>query len=161
MMTLYHGSNVAVASIDLSLSRNGKDFGRGFYLNPVYRQALGMATRTTKRMRKGSPIVSAFNFDEENALKDLNVKIFDDYTTDWAEFIVRNRNNPYNKPAHPYDIVIGPIADDTVGLQLRRFLMGYVSISGMVEELRYRSQPTRQYMFGTERSLSYLTPTTL
>lgn len=41
------------------------------------------------------------------------------YTIEWAEFILLNRNNNTNIQAHDYDIVIGPIADDTVGLQLR------------------------------------------
>ena len=34
MLKLYHGSNVTIDKIDLSCSRRGKDFGRGFYLNP-------------------------------------------------------------------------------------------------------------------------------
>jgi hypothetical protein len=32
-MKLYHGSNVAIGIIDLSKSRPGKDFGKGFYLS--------------------------------------------------------------------------------------------------------------------------------
>lgn len=31
MITLYHGSNVEIGQIDLSLSRKGKDFGCGLY----------------------------------------------------------------------------------------------------------------------------------
>lgn len=32
-MILFHGSNVPIEIIDLSKSRPGKDFGRGFYLS--------------------------------------------------------------------------------------------------------------------------------
>ncbi|MBQ8225377.1 MAG: DUF3990 domain-containing protein [Bacteroides sp.] len=39
MITLYHGSNVEITQIDLSLSRKGKDFGCGFYLNASKQQA--------------------------------------------------------------------------------------------------------------------------
>ena len=56
-------------------------------------------------------------------------------TIEWAEFILLNRNNNTNIQAHDYDIVIGPIADDTVGLQLRRFIQGYINISQLVNEL--------------------------
>lgn len=31
MAKLYHGSNVPIEQIDLSRSRRGKDFGKGFY----------------------------------------------------------------------------------------------------------------------------------
>ena len=40
MITLYHGSNVEINQIDLSLSRKGKDFGCGFYLNANKQQYL-------------------------------------------------------------------------------------------------------------------------
>lgn len=33
MIRLYHGSNVEINQINLSMSRKGKDFGCGFYLN--------------------------------------------------------------------------------------------------------------------------------
>ena len=56
---------------------------------------------------------------------------------------------------HTYDIVIGPIADDTVGLQMHRFIQGYISIERMIEELRFH-QPAIQYFFGTEKAISYL-----
>lgn len=56
MTTLYHGSNVSIEQIDLS--RKGKDFGCGFYLNANRQQALDMAVRTTQRMKSGEPIVS-------------------------------------------------------------------------------------------------------
>ena len=35
-MILYHGTNTDIESIDLGLSRVGKDFGVGFYLTPEY-----------------------------------------------------------------------------------------------------------------------------
>ena len=40
---LYHGSNVAIESIDFSKSKPGKDFGVGFYLSPDEKQAQELA----------------------------------------------------------------------------------------------------------------------
>ena len=54
------------------------------------------------------------------ALKRLNVKRFEGYSKEWAEFILMNRSNDSDAPAHQYDVVIGPIADDGVGTQIRR-----------------------------------------
>ena len=53
------------------------------------------------------------------------------------------------------NIVIGPIADDTVGLQMRRLMQGYIDIERMVEELRFH-KPAIQYFFGTEKAIRYL-----
>ena len=42
-MTLYHGSNVRVSDIDLSLCHPYKDFGQAFYLTSVREQAVDVA----------------------------------------------------------------------------------------------------------------------
>lgn len=157
MINLYHGSNVCIDKIELKRSRKGKDFGCGFYLNPDKQQAMDMAVRTTQRMMKGEPIVNAYSFDE-NLLKaesSLNIKIFTEYSVEWAEFVLMNRKNLSDTPAHPFDIVVGPIANDTVGLQMRRFMQGYISIERMIEELRF-NDPAIQYFFGTEKAVSLL-----
>lgn len=158
MITLYHGSNVEIAEIDLSRSRFGKDFGCGFYLNADLEQAFAMAERTARRMDEGTPTVNAYRFDETALSADniLRTKMFDDYTVEWAEFVLANRQNKCRTPIHPYDIVVGPIADDTVGVQLRRFLSGYIDIHKMIDELRYHNQPAYQYFFGTSKAVALL-----
>lgn len=52
--------------------------------------------------------------------------------------------------------MIGPIADDGVTYQLRRFQSGIISMKQLVEELKYAKGLTIQYYFGTERALTYL-----
>ena len=157
MITLYHGSNVSIEQIDLSLSRKGKDFGCGFYLNANRQQAMDMAIRTTQRMRSGTPTVTAYLFDESILNQsELNIKIFDDYSVEWAEFVLMNRKNTSDTPAHPYEIVIGPIANDTVGVQIRRFIMGYISMERLIEELKYRGNHSVQYFFGTPKAINLL-----
>lgn len=158
MLKLYHGSNVLIDKIDLSCSRRGKDFGCGFYLNPNKSQAMEMAVRTAQRLQEGKPVLNTYLFDD-NLIKmensSLSVKIFDGYSVEWAKFILMNRKNLDSKPVHSYDIVIGPIANDTVGLQMRRFMQGYISVERMIEELKF-NKPATQYFFGTELAISYL-----
>ena len=86
----------------------------------------------------------------------MNIKIFSDYSEEWAEFVVMNRKNNSDIPAHSYDIVIGPISDDTVGVQIRRFIMGYLSASALVEELRFKGDHAVQYFFGTSKAVNLL-----
>ena len=54
---------------------------------------------------------------------------------------------------HDYDIVYGPIADDGVTYQLRRYEGGVISLQRLVKELKYAKGITFQYYFGTERAL--------
>ena len=157
MIRLYHGSNVAIEQIDLSRSKRGKDFRQGFYLNANPDQAMEMEARTTRFLNEGEPTLSCFEFDEDETIKNgLNIKIFPEYSEEWAEFVVMNRKNNSDVQAHPYDIVIGPIADDTVGVQIRRFIMGYLSASALVEELKFRGDHAVQYFFGSPKAVEHL-----
>ncbi len=88
--------------------------------------------------------------------KELKVLIFDDYTEEWAKFILANRSRDVMQPVHDYDIVYGPIADDGVTYQLRRYEGGVISLSRLVEELKYARGITFQYFFGSERALKHL-----
>lgn len=157
MIRLHHGSNVSIDIIDLSLSKRGKDFGQGFYLNPNYNQALEIAEFKVDIFGEGSPSVTSFDFDEDAARKaGLSIKVFQDYCVEWAQFVVDNRNNKSDEAIHDFDIVIGPIADDKVGLQIRKFIENEISIDKLIERIKYYGDKSIQYFFGTERSLNYL-----
>ena len=157
-MKLYHGSNMVVAVPDLTKSKPYKDFGRGFYLSADKKQAMRMAEQKTLQLMMGEPIVSEFEFDETLLQSDeLKVKIFDDYSVEWANFILQNRDIHSQHATHDYDIVYGPIADDGVTFQLRRYQSGVISIEELVRELQYARGITFQYFFGTPLALSKLT----
>lgn len=156
MIRLYHGSNVSIDAIDLSKSQIAKDFGCGFYLTEDKTQAMKMAQNATSRLQFGEPIINTYLLDE-TVLSDgsLKVKRFDDYTEDWAQFIYQNRSNRSRIQCHNYDVVYGPVADDKVGVQLRRFMEGYIDIPTLIKELKFERR-TFQYFFGTELAISKL-----
>lgn len=156
-MILYHGSNVDITRIDLSLSKPYKDFGKGFYLSANRQQALRMAEQRASTMLDGKPVVNKFLFDE-TAMKDGSLKVltFDNYSTEWAAFVLKNRDFNVKQPCHDFDIVFGPIADDGVTFQLRRYKAGAITLEVLVEELKYSRGVTYQYFFGTERAISKL-----
>ena len=106
----------------------------------------------------GAPIVSEFEVDEGFlSSPELNIKIFNDYSVEWARFILENRDMKRQQPTHQYDIVYGPIADDGVTFKLRRYQSGVISIEELVKELQYAKGITFQYFFGTPLALSKLT----
>ncbi len=156
-MKLYHGSNMRVTEPDISRSKPFKDFGQGFYLSAEEQQAKEQALSKVDQMKTGEPIVNEFDFDETfMTSSDLQVKVFDDYSVEWAEFVLMNRNSKIVQPSHGYDIVYGPIADDGVNYQLRRYWGGVITLPRLIEELKYAKGITFQYFFGTERALKTL-----
>ncbi len=156
MMTLYHGSNVYIESIDLEKSRPNKDFGRGFYLSDDQEQALRMGQLKVS-IEGGEPVLNTFLFDEQLLNNgEMKVKTFDSYTREWADFIFLNRNNKSLNPAHDYDIVYGPIANDRVGVQISKYEAGDITLDQFMEKLKYMKGITFQYYFGTKRAISKL-----
>jgi len=154
-MILYHGTNIEFNEIDLMKSKPNKDFGRGFYLSPFFEQAMDMAETKVEQLEYGAPIVLQYEVREED-LNNLRVLRFDSYSEDWAKFILANRNNKSGKAVHDYDIVIGPIADDKVGLQLWKYETHSIDLPTLVRNLQYMKGVTIQYFFGTERAINIL-----
>lgn len=154
-MILYHGTNVDFNKIDILKSKPNKDFGRGFYLSADYNQALNMANIKVEQTSSGTPTVLTYEV-SETAINELKVLRFNDYSEEWAKFILLNRNNPTNKPLHDYDIVIGPIANDRVGVQLWKYENHSIDLPTLVRNLKYMKGITYQYFFGTERAIKLL-----
>ncbi len=154
-MKLYHGTNVDFAEINLQKSKPNKDFGQGLYLSADRKQAEDMARIKTEQLEFGTPLVQTYEIGEED-LNGLKVLRFDEYSEEWAKFILLNRNNPQPVPAHDYDVVIGPIADDRVGLQLWRYENRAIDLPTLVRNLKYMKGVTIQYFFGTERAINKL-----
>ena len=157
-MKLYHGSNILVSQPDIKKGKPFKDFGQGFYLSDSIEQAMEMAERVAARVNvEQTPIVTTFEFDE-SVMTDgsLKVKSFETYTEEWAEFVLHNRDRKMPQPTHDYDIVYGPIADDGVVRQMRRFELGDITLKELMQELRYPPKITFQYFFGSKKALEKL-----
>lgn len=154
-MKLYHGTNEKFDRIDLLKSKPNKDFGRGFYLSADYTQAREMAEAKVEQLECGSPVVLQYEADETE-WENLRVLRFESYSEEWAMFILANRNNQSKEAVHDYDIVIGPIADDRVGLQLWRYETHSIDLPTLVRNLQYMKGVTIQYFFGTERAINTL-----
>ena len=157
MIKLFHGSNMKIEEPDLKHSKPYKDFGVGFYLSADKQQAWDMAFQKVNQTQTGKAEVTEFLFDETlMTSENLNVLSYPDYCEEWALFVLANRDKKAEHPIHDYDIVYGPIADDGVTYQLRRYEGGVISLSRLVDELRYAKGITFQYYFGTERALKHL-----
>lgn len=152
MITLYHGSNVAVDIPKILPNLRALDFGCGFYLTSSYAQAERWAKVISKRRQAGQPIVNIYSFDDELSIA-LNVLQFDDANADWLEFVVNNRKA---LQVFDYDIVVGPVANDATLPVIDDYMDGRYTQEEAVRRLLPQNL-TDQYAFCSEVSLGYLT----
>lgn len=57
-----------------------------------------------------------------------------------------------------YDIIYGPIADDTIAKQMRRLDLEYIDEEHFMKEIQYKEE-TFQYFFGTGKAINHLIKT--
>jgi hypothetical protein len=157
-MKVYHGSGTEIIDIDLSKCEPYRDFGKGFYVTNIRGQAVFWAERKGNDSRTQG-YVTEFEF-IETAFEHRKFKVlrFDDYSEEWLDFVVMNRNRNLPVPAHNYDIVEGPVADDKITQRIRFYLEGVVPKQVFLEELKFFRR-THQICFCTHRSLQALEPT--
>lgn len=154
-MILYHGTNENIETIDLTRGLRHKDFGKGFYLTPDRNTAIRMAQKKA-RLFGGTATLITYEMEDAALQTDLKVKIFPEKAcVEWLLFVDANRDRKTIAPIHDFDIVIGPIADDGVVLQLTNFREGIYTPEQAAAQLqdKYLDQ---QYYFGTEQALSFL-----
>ena len=80
------------------------DFGAGFYTTSNRQQAVKWVKTQAIRRRKGKPIVSMYDFDEEK-LDGISVCRFESADKEWLNFVADNRKGKY--VGEKYDLVIG------------------------------------------------------
>lgn len=141
---IYHGSNVAVPNPQILINGYYNDFGYGFYCTNLEKQAKRWALT-----KKGASIVNNYSYIENKNLKAL---CFDEMTEEWLEFVVACRRGK----EHDYDIVEGPMADDTVWNYVNDFLTGRISRKQFWVLAEFK-HPTHQISFHTLSALDCLT----
>ena len=153
-MIVYHGSYIEIKHIDLSKCEPHRDFGQGFYVTKFKQHAQNWAKRKGRFSNNG--FVSEYEFYySELVTRKCKIKQFETYNEEWLDFVVLNRNDKNPIPAHDYDIVEGPVADDKVQNRIADYLNGEITKTGFLEELKWHEE-THQICFCTIASLQFL-----
>lgn len=139
----YHGSKEIVEFPEIRMARYNKDFYFGFYCTKFLEQAKRWAVRYT-----GTGAISEFLYTPDKTLKVLT---FNHMTEEWLDFIVACRSGK----AHDYDIVEGPMANDTIFNYIQNFTDGKISRAAFWELAKFK-RPTHQISFHTVRALTTL-----
>ena len=112
-MKLFHGSTIIVNNPVIIEPQRLLDFGKGFYTTTNQKQAERWAIIKKKRFgKKAKSIVTIYQISKELFIKKkYRTKKFSVPDEEWLDFVFTNRK--IDKP-HNYDIVIGPVANDTL-----------------------------------------------
>ena len=102
--------------------------------------------------KKGAAVISIYDFDEAQA-GNLAILRFEEADQKWLNFVTQNRKNLYN--GDKFDIVIGPVANDTTMPVLSDYMAG--NISEEVALILLKPQKlANQYAFLTQKGLQCL-----
>jgi hypothetical protein len=157
-MIVYHGSLFRVEEPAIIISETGRDFGFGFYTTDIEDQAIRWARRKLLFDRKISStraeaVLNIYEYDEISANKNLNIKLFDNPSIEWLDFVIKCRS--IKAYSHKYDIVIGNIANDNVGETISFVLNGVMRKEDALERLKFQ-KINNQICFNTDKSLEHL-----
>ncbi len=140
---LYHGSRQIVEFPEVRIARFNKDFYYGFYCTLFLEQAKRWAVRFDN-----GGVINEYVYVPDDTLKILK---FPEMTEEWLDFIVSCR---LGKP-HDYDIVEGPMANDTIFNFVQNFADGKISREAFWALAKFK-RPTHQISFHTIRALTTL-----
>ena len=149
-MILYHGTNTNFSKIDLSHSKDKRDFGKGFYTTTIYERAEKWAENQFIRFGGDGRFVKIFDF---NPTKDLKVLEFNQMNSAWLEFVKKNRTK--GGAFHDYDIVKGPVANDNTMRTIALYISGIYTTEQAIQQLSF-FKVNDQISFHTEKALSCL-----
>lgn len=142
-MILYHGSREIVEYPEIRKAKFNVDFYFGFYCTRFEEQAKRWAARYGK-----NGYLNKYEYVPNERLKYL---IFDEMTEEWLDFIVACRSGK----SHEYDIVEGPMANDTIYNYVQNYIDGKISRAAFWELTKFK-YPTNQISFHTISALDTL-----
>lgn len=170
-IVLYHGSSEKIIRPDLEKCKDGKDFGKGFYLTTDKSQAESFARTTVRRkiIRKEisceakTGYVSSFVFHDS---KNLGIFEFEKADVNWLHCVCAHRMRSLFSGVvseyMQYDVIAGKIANDRTNPTLTLYIGGAFGSPGSAEaddmavRLLLPEVLTNQLCFRTENGIDCL-----
>ena len=119
-----------------------------------FEQAESFAKNVVSRNEnRGMPVISFYEINYEKIQKKFKILKFDQPDDLWLDFVYANRTMKYT--GEFYDMVIGPVANDTVYRVLRLFENGDLDRETVIKRLKI-SKLFNQIAFCTEDAVAEL-----
>lgn len=145
MIRLYHTGYQIIEKPDLKIGRRNADFGQGFYLSDDVE-----FSRRWARQRKGmTTYLNEYELDTDT----LNIRRFT-RDKEWFDYILNNRAGKPD-PFAEYDVIVGPIANDTIFETWGIIGSGVLDKQQALQLLRI-GQAYEQTVIKTEKGMSSL-----
>jgi hypothetical protein len=153
-MRLYHGSIEKIEHPRILEQQRLLDFGKGFYSTSNKEQAERWASIKQKRAAESNKaIVTVYEFDDDLLQTDtLKIKSFTQANEEWLDFVVRNRSF---EAVIKYDLVIGPVANDTLYITLSLYEAGFLTKNETIVRLKVHPR-FDQLAFITAKAIEHL-----
>lgn len=142
-LEVFHGGNEIIEYPEVRKTKYTKDFSWGFYCTRNYEQACRWAER-----RHSRGVINRYSYEENPG---LNILRYEKMSDEWLDFIAECRAGK----VHSYDIVEGPMADDTVWNYVNDFIGGVITRQLFWEYAKFK-HPTHQISFHTLQALECL-----
>lgn len=136
---IYNGNYMKIEFPEIRKSKFTKDFSWGFYCTEIQEKAEKWASKYN------TPVVNIY---ELKNIESLKIKEFKDYGDEWLDFVVSCRSGR----THEYDVVIGPMADDTIYDYIEAYIHGQMNKEYFFELMKFK-YPTHQISFHTIKAL--------
>lgn len=149
MIQVYHGSIEEEQNPEIRKPNRMLDYGAGFYTTTSFEQAQKLVERRMRTNGVSEGFVNVYELDND-VIKHLKTLFFDSPTEEWVNFVMHNRTE--RDFTHDFDIVYGPVADDSVYTQFTLYEGGIISLPTLIRELR-TYKLVDQYLFHTRESL--------
>ena len=142
---LYHTGRLEIRKPDIHFGRKNADLGQGFYLTPDE----AFARRWAKEQKDGQAVMNTYEMDLSG------LKVFR-FTRDlaWYDYLLANRSGRPDNLEN--DVIIGPIANDTLYDTLGIITSGFLSREEALKLLRIGPEYT-QVVVKTEKAVQQLT----
>ena len=138
MMMVYHGSYTAIEMPLAKAGRRNLDFGQGFYLTSLKKQASEWAKVIASRKgRSATPTISVYSLDLEKAKNDgIKIKEFTEYNLEWLDYVVDCRKG--TTAWKNFDVIEGGVANDNVIDTVEDYEKGIITAEQALGQLRYK-----------------------
>lgn len=148
-MRLFHGTINEFVIPDPSKGRIGTDFGAGFYLTDNERMAedwlRGEDNKHVNIYELTLSKISSCN---------LHIRRYETASKEWAKFVYNNRRG--RKSSNRYDIIIGPLADNSLNMWFSKIDNGLITWEELAKKIELRKYKSLQFCFKTSKSVNLL-----
>lgn len=150
---VYHGGTEIVKHPDCTYGRRNLDFGQGFYVTDIRKQAEDWAKLMADRREK-TPVLNRYRLNREAILSEARYIIFKAYDKDWLELIVASRQGL--PVANGYDYIEGGVANDRVVDTVNLYMTGLMDLTTALRRLSEHQPNNQMCLLNQEITDKYL-----